>query len=43
MLGLVTPAIVETGKGAVRSGMGSGQAMTADDAEAISRELGHLV
>ena len=30
-------------KGAVRSGMGSGQTMTADDAEAIVRELGHLV
>ena len=30
-------------KGAVRSGMGSGQTMTADDAEAIQRELGHLV
>ena len=30
-------------KGAVRTGMGSGQTMTADDAEAIRRELGHLV
>lgn len=30
-------------KGAVRSGMGSGQTMTAGDAEAIVRELGHLV
>ena len=30
-------------KGAVRTGMGSGQTMTADDAEAIKRELGHLV
>ena len=30
-------------QGAVRSGMGSGQTMTAGDAEAIKRELGHLV
>ena len=30
-------------KGAVKTGMGSGQTMTADDAEAIKRELGHLV
>ncbi len=30
-------------KGAVRTGMGSGQTMTAGDAEAIKRELGHLV
>ena len=30
-------------KGAVRSGMGSGQTMTAADAEAIQRELGHIV
>ena len=30
-------------RGQVRSGMGSGQTMTADDAEAIKRELGHLV
>jgi len=30
-------------KGEVRTGMGSGQTMTADDAEAIERELGHLV
>ena len=30
-------------RGEVRSGMGSGQTMTADDAEAIRRELGHLV
>ncbi len=30
-------------KGAVKSGMGSGQTMTAGDAEAIKRELGHLV
>ena len=30
-------------KGAVRSGMGAGQTMTAGDAEAISKELGHLV
>ena len=30
-------------QGAVHSGMGSGQTMTADDAEAIKRELGHLV
>ena len=30
-------------RGAVQSGMGSGQTMTADDAEAIKRELGHLV
>jgi len=30
-------------KGAVRTGMGTGQTMTADDAEAIKRELGHLV
>ena len=30
-------------QGAVRTGMGSGQTMTADDAEAIRRELGHLV
>ena len=30
-------------KGEVRSGMGAGQTMTADDAEAIKRELGHLV
>ena len=29
--------------GEVHSGMGSGQTMTADDAEAIRRELGHLV
>jgi len=30
-------------KGTVRAGMGSGQTMTADDAEAVKRELGHLV
>lgn len=30
-------------KGQVKSGMGSGQTMTADDAEAVMRELGHLV
>ena len=30
-------------KGAVRTGMGSGQTMTADDAEAVRRELGHIV
>ena len=30
-------------KGAVQSAMGSGQTLTADDAEAIKRELGHLV
>ena len=30
-------------QGAVRTGMGSGQTMTAGDAEAIKRELGHLV
>ena len=30
-------------QGAVRSGMGSGQTMTAGDAEAIKEELGHLV
>lgn len=30
-------------QGAVRTGMGSGQTMTADDAEAIKKELGHLV
>ena len=30
-------------KGAVRSGMGSGQTLTAADAEAILHELGHLV
>ena len=30
-------------RGAVQSAMGSGQTMTADDAEAIKRELGHLV
>ena len=30
-------------RGEVRTGMGSGQTMTADDAEAIKRELGHLV
>ena len=30
-------------KGQVRSGMGAGQTMTAGDAEAIQRELGHLV
>ena len=30
-------------QGAVHSGMGSGQTMTADDAEAIKRELGYLV
>ncbi len=30
-------------RGSVRSGMGSGQTMTAGDAEAIARELGHLV
>ena len=30
-------------RGQVRSGMGAGQTMTADDAEAIKRELGHLV
>ena len=30
-------------QGQVRSGMGSGQTMTADDAEAIKRELPHLV
>ena len=30
-------------QGAVRSGLGSGETMTADDAEAIKRELGHLV
>ena len=29
--------------GAVRTGMGSGQTMTAGDAEAIKKELGHLV
>ena len=29
--------------GSVHAGMGSGQTMTADDAEAIRRELGHLV
>ena len=29
--------------GQVRSGMGSGQTMTADDAEAIRKELGHLI
>jgi putative ABC transport system permease protein len=30
-------------RGTVRAGMGAGQTMTAGDAEAISRELGHLV
>ena len=30
-------------RGEVRSGMGSGQTMTAADAEAVRRELGHLV
>ena len=30
-------------RGQVRSGMGAGQTMTADDAEAIKQELGHLV
>ena len=30
-------------QGAVRTGMGSGQTMTAGDAEAIKEELGHLV
>ena len=30
-------------QGAGRTGMGSGQTMTADDAEAIKKELGHLV
>ena len=30
-------------RGQVRSGMGAGQTMTADDAEAIQQELGHLV
>ena len=30
-------------QGAVKTGMGSGQTMTADDAEAIKEELGHLV
>ena len=30
-------------KGAVQSAMGSGQTLTADDAEAIKRELGHIV
>ena len=30
-------------KGAVRSGMGAGETMTAGDAEAVKRELGHLV
>ncbi len=30
-------------KGQVKSGMGAGQTMTAGDAEAIRRELGHLV
>ena len=30
-------------QGAVRTGMGSGQTMTAGDAEAIKKELGHLV
>ena len=30
-------------RGQVRSGMGAGQTMTADDAEAIQREFGHLV
>ncbi|MGN0832165.1 MAG: ABC transporter permease [Kiritimatiellia bacterium] len=30
-------------RGQVQSGMGAGQTMTADDAEAIRRELGHLV
>ena len=30
-------------KGAVRSGMGAGQTMTAGDAEAVRRELSHLV
>ena len=30
-------------RGQVRSGMGAGQTMTADDAEAIKRELGYLV
>ena len=30
-------------RGQVRSGMGAGQTMTAGDAEAIRRELGHLV
>ena len=30
-------------KGEVRTGMGAGQTMTADDAEAVARELSHLV
>ena len=30
-------------KGSVRSGMGAGETMTADDAEAVRRELGHIV
>ena len=30
-------------KGAVRSGMGAGETMTAGDAEAVKRELGHLI
>ena len=30
-------------RGQVRSGMGAGQTMTAGDAEAVKRELGHLV
>ena len=30
-------------KGSVRAGMGAGQTMTAADAEAVQRELGHLV
>ena len=30
-------------KGQVKSGMGAGQTMTADDAEAIAKELSHLV
>lgn len=30
-------------RGTVRAGMGAGQTMTAGDAEAIVRELGHLV
>ena len=30
-------------RGQVHSGMGAGQTMTADDAEAIKKELGHLV
>ncbi len=30
-------------KGEVREGMGAGQTMTADDAEAVRKELGHIV